>query len=157
MSIQAKPVDTPEAIEDAEILNDVIAVCRDGEKFYRHVAEHVEDQRLRNMFADMAQVRLQIVRELGSEVAMRGVSPRKTGTVVGQITAWYVDARSHFLSFYDKEFIAQSEKTEDEALKVLRSGVQAVEDKSLMFKLASLVATFQMSHDRMRSIRKLYQ
>lgn len=146
-----------DTMEDAETLNDVISVCRDGERLYRYVAEQVEDQRLRNMFSDMAGVRLQILQELGSEVALRGAIPKKTGTIAGEISRWYVDARSRFINFSDREFIDQIEETEERTLRVLRRAVQAVEDRSLMFKLASLVATFQMSHDRMRAIQKSYR
>ena len=105
----------------------------------------------------MANVRLEIARELESEVILRGVSPNRTGTMVGKISRWYVDARSHFVNFTERVFIDQLEETEDKALRVLRAAVQEVEDKSLMFRLSSLVATFQMSHDRMRAIQKLYQ
>ncbi len=144
-------------VEDAVVLNDIVSVCRDGEKLYRYAAEQVEDQQLRNMFTEMASVRLKIARELESAVALLGTKPNRTGTMAGKISHWYVEARSHFVNYADKVFIDQLEKTEDKTLKVLRSAVQEVDDKSLMFRLSSLVALFQMSHDKMRSIQKLYQ
>lgn len=157
MGQQPHSVIAPDNKEDAEILNDIVAVCRDGEKLYRHVANQVENQQLRNMFSDMARVRLRIARELESEVALRGQIPKGTGTMVGKITRWYVEARSHFINFGDRVFIDQLEETEERTLGVLRSAVQKVEDKSLVYRLSSLVATFQMSHDRMRAIQKSYR
>ena len=144
----------PDAMEDADVLNDIISVCRDGERLYRHVAEKVEDQRLRNMFAEMASVRLKIVRELESEVILRGAELKRAGSVVGMISRWYLDARSRFTNYTERVFIDQLEETEDKTLRILRSAVQEVEDKSVMFRLSSLVATFQMSHDRMLAIQK---
>ena len=147
----------PDAKGDAEILNEIISVCRDGEKLYRHVAEQVEDQQLRNMFSEMASVRLQIVSELKSEVMLRGCEPNCEGTMVGRLSRWYVDARSRFSNFADRVFIDQLEETEERTLKVLRSSVKQVDDRTLVVRLSSLVASFQISHDRMRAIQSSYQ
>lgn len=147
----------PEAKEDAEILNDVISVCRDGEDLYRYVADRVEDQQSRNIFSDMAKVRSNIVKELESEVILRGVEPKKSGTFVGAISKWYIDAKSRFVDYTERAFIEQLEETEQRSLKVLRTAVREIEDKSLVFRLSSVVATFQMAHDRMSALKHSYR
>ncbi|GJM11691.1 MAG: hypothetical protein DHS20C12_00940 [Pseudohongiella sp.] len=157
MGSDENSVSGPEASEDAEILNDVISVCRDGEQLYRHVADRVSDQQSRNIFLDMARVRCQIVKELQSEVALRGAEPRSSETVVGKISRWYVEARSHFVDYKERAFIDELEETEERSLKILRTAVRKVEDKTLVYRLSSLVATFQMAHDRMRLLKASYK
>jgi uncharacterized protein (TIGR02284 family) len=147
----------PESGADTDILNDVISVCRDGEALYSHVAGQVEDQQLRNMFSDMAQVRAAIVGELTAEVAIRGVKPKRSGSLTGNIRRWYLDARQDFSDYQDKEFIAQLEVTETRSLTVLRTAVSKVSDRSLAFRLSSLVASFQISHDRMKLLKQSYK
>lgn len=147
----------PAAKEDAEMLNDVISVCRESEDLYRYVAEQVDDQYSRNMFSEMAKVRLQIVRELESGISIRGAAPRRSNTTIGKISRWYMDAKSHFVDYHEKEFVEQLEEIEGRLLKELRSAVREIKDKSLAFRLASLVATFQISYDRMIATKKLHQ
>jgi len=148
---------SPDAKDDAEILNDVISVCRDGEKLYRYVAEQVDDQQSRNMFSEMARVRFQIVKELETEVAHRGADSKRSGTMIGKIIRWYVDAKNHFVDYHQKEFVEQLVETESRSLKILRGAVREVSDKSLAVRLSSLVATFQIAHDRMTLLKKSYK
>lgn len=156
MGLPPKAEDDFVAADDAEILKNVISVCRDGEKLYRYVAEQVQDQQSRNIFSNMARVRSQIVNELESEMILRGAEPSRSGTVVGSISRWYVGARSHFVNYKEKEFVEQLKETEDRSMKILRSAVQKVEDKSLAYRLSSLVATFQIDHDRIQSLKASY-
>ena len=147
----------PVAKEDAEILYDVIKVCRDGEMLYRHVAGQVEDQQSRNIFSYMARVLSKIVRELESEVLIRVAKPKKIGSAAGQISQWYSGAKSRFVDYHDKAFIDQLVETTERSLQVFRAAVREVEDRSLVYRLSSQVASFQIAYDRMRTFKNSYR
>ncbi|MFT4861120.1 MAG: hypothetical protein ACI95C_000321 [Pseudohongiellaceae bacterium] len=147
----------PKAHADADILNDVISVCRDGEALYSYVAKQVQDQQSRNMFSDMARIRLKIVKELEAEVTVRGEKPTRSGSLIGGIRRWYIDARHSFSDYQDEEFIAQLEETEARSLAVLRTAVAKAQDPALVLRLSSLVASFQMAYDRMSLLKKSFK
>ena len=145
------------ARDDAEILNDIILVCREGETLYSHVATQVQDQQSRNLFVNMAEVRLKIAQELEAEAAVRGVELSNSGCQIDNIRRWYTEARHRFSQYHDKEFIAQLDETEKKSLAVLRTAVSKVTDKALAFRLSSLVASFQIVHDRMQKYKESYR
>lgn len=156
MGSPPKMKDGADAVEDAEILNIVIAVCRDGEEFLRYVADQVKGQQSRNAFLEMASVRSDIVQELESEVRARGLKPNETGTLGGKVTQWYSEAKGHFVDFDNFEFIEQLENVEKRSLLVLRKAVHEVKDQSLVYCLSSLVADIQMAHDRLRLLKQSF-
>ncbi len=157
MTQKHEPQIQPKAHEDADILNDVISVCRDGAALYSYVAAQVLDQQSRNMFSEMAQIRSKIVNELEAEVKVRGAKPTRSGSLIGSIRRWYIDARHSFSDYQDKEFIAQLEETEARSLAVLRTAVAKAQDPTLVLRLSSLVASFQMAYDRMSLLKKSYR
>ncbi len=156
MSTQAEVQKTDTASEDADVLNDVISVCRDGEALYSYAAAQVQDQRSRNLFSDMARVRSKIVEELEAEVADRGVKPIQSESLSGRIRRWYLDAMHTVTDYHDKEFINELQETENRSVVVLRTAVSQVKDEALVMRLSSLVASFQIAHDRMRLLKESY-
>lgn len=142
-------------VHDAKILNEVIAVCRDGCNFYRHAAQQVDDQTLRNLFLGMAGVKADIVNQLTPEVEACDVEANTSGTLVGRLRQWYADAKDNFSNYHDYIFIEQLEEAEDRTLSVLRKAVKSVESNRLASQLSSQVASAQMTHDRMKALKEV--
>src|SRR5690606_38968697 len=75
-------------------LNELIEVTRDGQRFYDHAIEQVEDERLRSIWRDMAQAKSQVIRALTAVVAANQESPATGGTVIGKLRQVYADTRA---------------------------------------------------------------
>lgn len=149
-------ISKPNNREDADILNDVIVICRDGEELYRHAAKQVGDQRIRNMYMEMARVRLQMLGELKIEESNLPSKSRHGGSVVGSSRRWYAAAKTR-ADFHQQDFVEQLQVTEKRALRALRILVKQLKNRSLMLRLSSLVATYQVSHDRMKYLKQSYK
>jgi uncharacterized protein (TIGR02284 family) len=156
MTPKHEPTVGPESLEDTDILNDVISVCRGGEALYSRAAAQVEDQHLRNMLSDMARVRSSIVNELAVDVGPTQVKPERSGAMIDDILCWYWDAQGSTTDYQDNGFIMQLERVETRALTLLRSAVSKLNNRALAFRLSSLVASLQISHDRMKLQKHSY-
>lgn len=71
------------------VLNHLIAVSNDAERFYEEAVERVESVQLHSIFRDMAAARHRMVQELTRLLADAGGEPTEHGTFVGGVTRLY--------------------------------------------------------------------
>lgn len=140
----------PPSSGDRNILSDVALVCREGMNLYSYIAAEVQTQKYRNLFYSMAEVRLRIAEELEAEIGFPKQPLNSSGDSGNQIRCWYLEARECFATYPVDELLLRLENIETKSLTLLRGSVPKVEDKDLAFRLASLVASFQIVHDRMK-------
>lgn len=66
-------------------LNHLIEICRDGDRGYKHAAEHMEEEELRTIFYRLSQQRALFEAELQNEVRLLGGNPEDNGTFKGTL------------------------------------------------------------------------
>lgn len=132
-------------------LNDIVAIARDGQSFYEHAADKVDDTQLKTMFTRMAGVKSDIVQSLSTEIRIEGDKPTQSGTVVGDMGKIYSDIRA-VLGNKDYAYVAQLEESEDRLLKAF-SVALADKDTSpaALVVLNRLLPLVRECHDLMRS------
>ncbi|NOK57508.1 MAG: PA2169 family four-helix-bundle protein [Chloroflexi bacterium AL-W] len=75
-------------------LNDLIEICKDGQKGYQQAAENVDDQGYTTMFNRYAKERGQAAAELQQEVTRLGGQPETDGSTAAQLHRTWMDLRS---------------------------------------------------------------
>ena len=65
------------------LLNEVLAVLRDGAKFYAQAAQRVDQPDLRAVFLEIAALKEKQAIDLSTSVTVRGEEPNKDGTLAG--------------------------------------------------------------------------
>src|SRR6185295_17366970 len=75
-------------------LQNLIEVCRDGQRGYSCAADHVNDQWLRQLFWDYAQQRATFVADLERELVALGGHPEPHPTVAGWIHRKWLEVRA---------------------------------------------------------------
>ncbi len=135
-----------------QVLNDLVAIARDGQEFYHHAAGKVSDPALQDLFARIGTIKAEIVTGLSAEIkASGGDQPTETGTMVGEIRKLYGDLRG-LAGSKDYQYVAQLDQSEDRLVKAFD---EARKDSSLapsaLAVLDRLEPQVRQSHDLMRA------
>jgi uncharacterized protein (TIGR02284 family) len=134
-----------------QLLNDIVAIARDGKDFYEHAASKVNDPELRKLFVRIANVKGEIVTDLSGTIKTMGDKPVESGTLHGEISKLYGDLRSK-VSDKDYAFVAQLEASEDRLLKAFD---EARSDKDIsataLAALTRLSPEVRQCHEIMRT------
>ncbi len=137
--------------KSSKILNDIVAVVRDGKFFYDTAIPKVQDPELKTLFTRMAAMKGEILTGLSAELRAMGDTPAPEGTWTGDIARLYAELRA---SVGDKDYawVAQLEGSEDRLLKAFD---QAIQDTSTPVTARATLNRFlpevRVCHDVMRS------
>lgn len=135
-----------------EQLNELIAIIRDGQRFYEHAHDEVKDVRLQALFRDMAQTKNQVIQALAVKVAANQEEPTSSGTVVGKLRQAYADARATLSSDEEATYVSQLEEAEDRILHAFEDALESAEP-DVRALLAVEMPKVRACHDRMRDLK----
>ncbi|HEY3091779.1 MAG TPA: PA2169 family four-helix-bundle protein [Vicinamibacterales bacterium] len=76
------------------VLNHLIETCKDAERGFRHVAEHVTDPYVKSLFLDIASQRERFAADLLPHAQRLGGASAGDGTAVGALHRTWIDLRS---------------------------------------------------------------
>jgi uncharacterized protein (TIGR02284 family) len=134
-----------------QLLNDIVAIARDGQSFYQHAATKVNDPELKKLFVRIADIKGEIVMELSGTIKTVGDKPVESGTLYGEISKLYGDLRAK-IGDKDYAFVAQLEASEDRLLKAFD---EARSDKDIsataLAALTRLSPEVRQCHEIMRT------
>ncbi|TBU75077.1 hypothetical protein DNK06_18470 [Pseudomonas daroniae] len=133
-------------------LNELIAIIRDGQRFYEHAYGEVKDVRLQALFRDMSQTKNQVIQALSVKVAANQEEPTSSGTVVGKLRQAYADARATLSSDEEATYVAQLEEAEDRILHAFEDALESAEP-DVRALLAVEMPKIRACHDRMRDLK----
>ncbi|NQD93471.1 PA2169 family four-helix-bundle protein [Pseudomonas sp. CrR25] len=133
-------------------LNELIAITRDGQRFYEHARAEVRDARLRSLFRDLSQVKGEVIQALASKVVDRHEVPFAGGTVVGRLRQVYADTRASLAGDEEAVYVAQLEGAEDRILHAFEDALECAE-ADVRAVLVAEMPKVQACHERLRSFR----
>ncbi len=136
-----------------EELNDVIAVLKSGERFYRDAAKRVENPALADLFVENAEKRKLAIADLSDHVRRHGETPA-SGSWAETAYSWYTSALA---AFGDEEtvLVAQLEEHEDRTLEELHDAIEDIPAGTPAHDtVMAHLKTFQDTHDRMRGLKR---
>ncbi len=138
----------------SDMLNDIIAVARDGQTFYAEAATKVQDPVLRTSFQKISEIKGGMVTELSKAVRSDGERPATHGTWVGDLNKFYAKVRGLF-GDRDYAYVAQLEESEDRLKAKVDEALAATSTpQSVRDSLTRLLPQVRQCHDLMRE-RKL--
>ncbi len=139
-----------------EVLNELIATSKDGERGFLKAAEDAHDAQLKELLSSRAATCTQGARELQDLVVKLGGKPESGGTVAGALHRGWVDLKSAVGNRSDHSILEDCEKGEDVAKKRYHDALE----KDLPTDVRTVIERqFQgvlQNHDRIRDLRDQY-
>lgn len=132
-------------------LNELIAIIRDGQRFYEHAHDEIKDARLQALFRDMAQAKHQVIQALAVKVAANHEEPAAGGTLVGKLRQAYADARATLSSDEEATYVAQLEEAEDRIVEAFEDALESAQP-DVQALLAVEMPKVRACHERMREL-----
>lgn len=140
--------------QSTDLLNTLIEVSRDGQKFYSDAANKVKDPDVRTVFETQANAREQLINDLSRHVAVRGESASSDETFVGRTRKLYADTLAKLKTDSDGVYIKQLAEAESRLLNHFREALEAVDTEEVRRVLVGHMPIVQAAHDRMRELKQ---
>lgn len=137
--------------QKTEQLNELIAIIRDGQRFYEHAHDEINNEQLRALCRDMAQAKHQIIQALSVKVAANHEQPTDSGTLAGKLRQAYADARATLASDGESTYLAQLEEAEDRILEAFEDAMETAQP-DVQALLAVEMPKVRACHQRMREL-----
>lgn len=146
------PEETRKQISDE--LNDLIAICKDGQAGYKAAAEDTDDVILKGLFQELSEQRAHCANELQNVVSLLGNSPRESSSVTGTLHRRWIDIKSLLVKNDAHAVLAECERGEDAAVAAYRKALDAaVIPPDIKNIITSQAADVQAAHDKIRDLR----
>ena len=97
------------------LLNDLIAVCKDGQSGFEQAAEGVERADLKTLFREFAYRRSQFSGELQTLVQTLGGDPEEAGSLTGALHRGWMNVKSVVTGRDEAAILNECERGEDSA------------------------------------------
>jgi uncharacterized protein (TIGR02284 family) len=143
--------------KSADMLNELIEITRDGERFYLDAARKVRSQELRGIFRQMAQVRQDLIDDLGDHVLARGEVPSDERTLAGTARKLYADMLATIRADEETAYVAELEEAEDRLLDRYSEALDEAPTAPVREILERHLPTVRAAHSRMRRLKDMYK
>ena len=107
----------------ADVLNGLIATCKDGEEGFRTAADKAKEASLKSLFSKYSSQRAAYAAELQSAVSALGESPSEHGHVTASLHRGWINVKEALSKDEDKALIDEAEAGEDAAKKAYTDAV----------------------------------
>ena len=133
-------------------LNDIIEICRDGQKGFKEAAENVKNPDLKSFFNECSTERAQFVTDLQLEVRRLGGDPQKTGSTAGALHRVWMDIKGTFTGKDDHAILSECERGEDSAVEAYREALK-LNLPTIQQLLERQFQSVRQTHDRIKQMR----
>jgi uncharacterized protein (TIGR02284 family) len=137
----------------AALLNDLLEVARDGERFYREAADKVATPELRGTFRQMAEVRQRLMNDLVEHVAARGERPSDDRTLWGKSRRAYAGVLASLSPANESVYLSEFEAMENRLLERYEKALARADSDSVRQILHRHLLTVRAAHDRMKALK----
>lgn len=135
------------------VTENLIEICKDGQKGYQDAAQHVKRTDLKAYFNEQSAERGRFAVELQAELAKLGKPDKKvSGSVGGAMRRAWLDTKAN-LGGGDKAILESVEAGEDNAKDTYKKALSGALPSSLMEIIRRQAASVQRAHDKARMLR----
>lgn len=135
-------------------LNQLIAICKDGEAGFRTANDDVKDLELKALFTRLARQRAEFAAELQLCVQGLGDKPRDSATAAGKLHRGWIGLKSALSKNDAHAVLSECERGEDEAVAAYRDVLADVPlDSAHRLLVGNQFAAVQAAHDEVRDLR----
>lgn len=141
----------------ADVLDDLLESCRDGEYGFRAAAEHAESAELQSLFLRHSAECGAAALELEREIRTLGKEPSSGGTVAGALHRGWVSVKSVLTTHDDKAVLEECERGEDAAVARYRKALETQLPPALRSIVERQAQGAKRNHDEVRNLRDRYR
>lgn len=135
------------------VTENLIEICKDGQKGYQDAAQHAKRTDLKAYFNEQSAERGRFAMELQAELAKLGKPEKKvSGSVGGAMRRAWLDTKAN-LGGGDKTILESVEAGEDTAKNAYNKALSGVLPSSLTEIVGRQAASVQRAHDKVRVLR----
>lgn len=135
------------------VTENLIEICKDGQKGYQDAAQHVKRTDLKAYFNEQSAERGRFAVELQAELAKLGKPDKKvSGSVGGAMRRAWLDTKAN-LGGGDKAILESVEAGEDNDKDTYKKALSGALPSSLMEIIRRQAASVQRAHDKARMLR----
>lgn len=135
------------------LLNDLIAVCKDGQSGFEQAAEGVERADLKTLFREFAYHRSQFSGELQTLVQTLGGDPEEAGSLTGALHRGWMNVKSVVTGRDEAAILNECERGEDSA----KNAYEEIQENDLPGYVREVIqaqyAEVVTAHDKIRNLR----
>ena len=107
-------------------LNHLIELCRDGERGFRHAANHVQDPVLKTLFLELAAQRERFVEALRPHAQRLGGAADADGTATGALHRGWMSLKDSVGPHQDAAIVKEAERGERAALAAFEEAIDGI-------------------------------
>lgn len=145
----------PKANEIIDDLNDLIELCRDGQKGFAEASESISDNQWKTFCLEQSRQRARFVGELQQQVQWLGGDPENSGSATGAMHRAWINLKSA-LGGGDASIMAACETGEDTAVSSYKDLLQKDLPTNVRHVIEQQYQSIQDSHDRVKAMRDSY-
>jgi uncharacterized protein (TIGR02284 family) len=136
------------------MLNELIEICKDGQKGFARAIEDTKDSELKALFAQYSTQRTLFADELRKEVIALGGKPETSGSVAGAAHRGWMDAKAAVTGRDDHAILEECERGEDVAKEAYDKALNSTDVPGTLLSLIQKQAAAVMeAHDRVKALR----
>lgn len=132
-------------------LNRLIESCRDGERGFRHAANHVSSPALKALFLEIATERQQFVDALQPHAHRLGGETDADGTAAGALHRGWMSVRDTLVHHDDASVVKEAERGERAALAAFREAIEGLLPPESRELVESQYAEVRRAHERLKA------
>jgi uncharacterized protein (TIGR02284 family) len=144
-------MDTSTAITS---LNNLIAICHDGENGFQLAAGAVKTPHVKSLFERFSRQRAEMARELEVAVRKLGGTPSTGGSVTGALHHGWMNIKSLVTGGDESAIIAEAERGEDAAREAFRKALEDPLPAGARELVEQQAAIVKVAHDEVRALEK---
>jgi uncharacterized protein (TIGR02284 family) len=137
-----------------DILNLLIATCKDGQEGYRTAAANIQNSEFRRLFNIFSQQRAQFVSELESEVHRLGGEPVVEGSVAGRVHRGWLKIKSKALGGDEASIVAGCQSGEEAAIQAYQDALEADLPLDVQYVVKRQYMDVRDAYDRIRILQR---
>lgn len=141
-------------MKNADKLQELVSIARDGAKFYDEAGREVHDPSLKLLFLRMADHKRHIINSLSGKLAANLEDVPEEGTFAGKARQMYADLRASLSSNEEKVYVAQLEEAEDRLLEHFEQALKESDDPGVRSILKQHAPEVRSCHAEMSALKK---
>ncbi|HVG54342.1 MAG TPA: PA2169 family four-helix-bundle protein [Vicinamibacterales bacterium] len=138
---------------ERQTLNRLIELCRDGERGFRHAANHVQDPVLKTLFLEIATQRERIVEALRPHAQRLGGDADSDGTTTGALHRGWMSLKDTLVPHEDAAIVKEAERGERAALAAFEEAIAGILPPESRELIESCYAQVQHSCRRIAALQ----
>ena len=136
-----------------DVLQDLVACCKDGEHGFKYCADHAQREDLRSAFMQCALDCTRGAQELNDEIQSLGGEVRGSGSALGAVHRGWVSVKLALSTHDDKVLLSEAERGEDDASTQYRKALEKPLPASIRSLVERQLHVVQRHHDQMKVLR----